>query len=113
MKRTGMSILFSFQFKSSSPSLPLLSLLPPSFLLLFSFPPSLLQEQVRAVTGRDSHGLEEEVERLQAEVEVKTRMLQEVKRHLREAVERERAGSHDEQVGAGSGRERESEGEDC
>ena len=51
------------------------------------------------------------MERLQAEVEVKTRMLQEVKRHLREAVERERAGSHDEQVGAGSGWERERE--DC
>ena len=49
------------------------------------------------------------MECLQAEVEVKTRMLQEVKRHLREAVERERAGSHDEQVGAGSGRERERE----
>ena len=49
------------------------------------------------------------MERLQAEVEVKTRMLQEVKRHLREAVERERAGSHEEQVGAGSGRERERE----
>ena len=49
------------------------------------------------------------MERLQVEVEVKTRMLQEVKRHLREAVERERAGSHDEQVGLGSGREREKE----
>ena len=49
------------------------------------------------------------MERLQVEVEVKTRMLQEVKRHLREAVERERAGSHDEQVGAGSGREKERE----
>ena len=102
-----MSILFSFHFKS--PPLSLLSLsaslLPPTPLLL----PSLLQQQVRAVAGKGSHGSEEEVERLQVEVEVKTRMLQEVKRHLREAVERERAGSHDEQVGAGSGRERERE----
>ena len=49
------------------------------------------------------------MEHLQAEVEVKTWMLQEVKRHLREAVGRERAGSHDKQVGAGSGRERERE----
>jgi len=38
----------------------------------------------------------------------RSRMLQEVKRHLREAVERERAGSHDEQVG---GREWQGEGE--
>ena len=47
-------------------------------------------------------GCEERVEILQAEVEKKNRMLLEVKKHLREAAEREKqlkTISHDSQVG--------------
>ena len=62
-----------------------------------------LSESTHSATG----DLEEEVQRLQAEVEMKTRALEKVKGQLREAVGRERTGSHDKQVGE---RERERRG---
>ena len=46
----------------------------------------------RPTTSHTTRGQEEEMERLRAEVEKKTQMLMEVKRHLREAAEREREG---------------------
>ncbi len=49
---------------------------------------SLAKPPSRAV-GHHSH--EEKIEQLQAELEVKNQMLSEVKKHLREAVEREEA----------------------
>ena len=63
---------------------------------------SALNDSTHSVTG----DLEEEVERLQAEVEMKIRMLEKAKGRLKEAVKREKAGSHDKQVGHREDRER-------
>lgn len=66
--------------KSASGSVPVRSLL---------LAPAGRQEQLHSSKG--GHGeLEVKVEQLQAEVEKKTTMLMEVKRHLKEAAEREK-----------------------